>query len=1693
MASKMLWLDRYFIVIILLFIGVVSQLSATSLFLQHAKTGDRDFFVNVEERFQVEMVIDPQGQQVTAFEIYLSFSDQYLELIDADPINPGIQPVKQGKDLPNGWQIFDNDTHGDPGNKLSNFQIDFSRGLIFGAADLAIKKKSVIGEISFRAKVPTDATTIKVDNMKGENRLTVVRVGNSPTTPFTESFSSNISIAQGLLEFLDSFPKNVTFPSNQVYNKLWLSDYVVSHHSVESQPKWSISKSSNISVEIDPESLIASLSAVDDWFGTETLEFTVTDPQENSSSKLLEVKITAPPVFNLPEKPFITDVNQIRFIDLTEYLKDADDPKLDNVNLIMKENPYGENTVKLNGKQLTVLDDKPSQESIVIVASDADGNETAAEIQIGFSALDSGPIISIITFPPEITVYFDRPEANVPILDLDGMVFDSNYTDKQLNWSTEGNTNVKVEIDPATRQAKIMRNPNWQGSEEVTFIATNPVDLSDKKMMEVSFRTSTGAPIFGEIPPVTILFQKEQPLDLRSFVSDFESNPDQMSWDINPGKFVKTEISNKGLAVFLGSKVGSEEIEVRVIDPDGKQAKSKVAVTVIAPTPPQISNKFPSKITIPRNEPTVVFDLDEFLTGGIDSSDVTWKVDGYDLDKIFVSIDDEQNVTMRSLGAWNTGIQTVTFTAENQVEIPVSVKTRVFTNFPPTISPIDDLTIAGGGSIEVDLNKNIKDLDTKPDQISWTATDFSPLLVDIDSETKIATISASQELSGKEYKMVFIATDPNELTDNQTVNVRVVKSFKTPPVVNSLPNVEFKQGDENQSITLTKYVEDLDTPKKDLKWDYEPKDSKIKVEIDKTTKNVTFSSDLEFVGNQKFTFTVTDPDEQSDSLDMTAVVIERSKEKGPPTVKGIPDIKMKKGTTELIRLNDYVMDPDTLKVDLRWDYAPKDGNVEVKIDSETSNVTLSPVADFLGEEQVTFTASDPENQSSSQGIKVSVLEELEVDSGIEGEGGEENVKAEPPVIRDFPPIEIKQGDVDQSIVLIDYVEDPDTPKKDLKWDYEPKDGNVLVQIDTSIFKVTLSPKLGFTGDQKITFTVTDPGDLSSSKVLSVKVIEPSAEKGPPVVKGIPDMEMEQGDVGQQIQLTNYVKDPDTPKEKLVWDYSPKDGNIEVKIDEATLQATLIPKPGFVGTQEIEFIVTDSDKLSGTQKIKITIGKKSGEGENKSLMITEIPNVKFEQGTDDRSIVLGEHVENSEVPKEKLVWDYSPKDGNIEVEIDKASLKVTLRAKPDFFGTQDIEFKVSDPKGQTASKKVAVTVEKKEETRSPILTKFPLIKIDEGTAYEIGNLDEFVADADTPKEDLKWESKGTKNLTVNINQETRVMEISPKEKFTGTESIDIIVTDPEQNQAKGVIIIDVQSTETEVKAASPVISFPEIKLEVGRNVKLKLDKYVKDKDTPNEDLTWSIKENNTFEIAIEERTLKIKLSEEKKSFRGSQILVLTVVDPEENKDVGIISIKVVDAPDRTPPGFRFFMIPNPIQPDFLTIVIVANEKLKEPPKFQINGEDVPISEVGDNQWKGQHILSSGGALKIAIEGMDVAGNKGRRNKTVQLNSTLSSPQIPVPNQNALHPNYPNPFNPETWIPFQLAQDTVVKLEIFSFDGKLLRTLDLGQLSAGLYLSQDRAAYWDGRNGNGEDVASGVYFGVLSVGDNQTYVQRFVMSK
>ena len=98
-------------------------------------------------------------------------------------------------------------------------------------------------------------------------------------------------------------------------------------------------------------------------------------------------------------------------------------------------------------------------------------------------------------------------------------------------------------------------------------------------------------------------------------------------------------------------------------------------------------------------------------------------------------------------------------------------------------------------------------------------------------------------------------------------------------------------------------------------------------------------------------------------------------------------------------------------------------------------------------------------------------------------------------------------------------------------------------------------------------------------------------------------------------------------------------------------------------------------------------------------------------------------------------------------------------------------------------------------------------------------------------------------------------------------------------------------------------------------------------------------------------------------------------------------------------------------------------------------------------------------------------QGIENLEALLNST-------IPQESVLLPNYPNPFNPETWIPYDLVEDANVRIHIYNLKGESVRHLNVGFQAAGTYRTQSQAAYWDGRNSAGESVASGTYFYTLT---------------
>ena len=150
--------------------------------------------------------------------------------------------------------------------------------------------------------------------------------------------------------------------------------------------------------------------------------------------------------------------------------------------------------------------------------------------------------------------------------------------------------------------------------------------------------------------------------------------------------------------------------------------------------------------------------------------------------------------------------------------------------------------------------------------------------------------------------------------------------------------------------------------------------------------------------------------------------------------------------------------------------------------------------------------------------------------------------------------------------------------------------------------------------------------------------------------------------------------------------------------------------------------------------------------------------------------------------------------------------------------------------------------------------------------------------------------------------------------------------------------------------------------------------------------------------------------------------------------------------------------------------------------------------------------------VNLEWLRLKGNKNLTNahvlsqlpKLTNVDITIPNPPIgphaaptqdeeaPPPLQTLLLPNYPNPFNPETWIPYHLANDSDVQITIYDTRGTVVRRLDLGHQREGYYTSRSRAAYWDGRNEFGEQIASGIYFYQLQA-DNMSLLRKMVILK
>ena len=181
-----------------------------------------------------------------------------------------------------------------------------------------------------------------------------------------------------------------------------------------------------------------------------------------------------------------------------------------------------------------------------------------------------------------------------------------------------------------------------------------------------------------------------------------------------------------------------------------------------------------------------------------------------------------------------------------------------------------------------------------------------------------------------------------------------------------------------------------------------------------------------------------------------------------------------------------------------------------------------------------------------------------------------------------------------------------------------------------------------------------------------------------------------------------------------------------------------------------------------------------------------------------------------------------------------------------------------------------------------------------------------------------------------------------------------------------------------------------------------------------------------------------------------------------------------------------------------VVVAENLRTGVVTTKTVNGDAQRISAAWADLNRNS-VVEAGDKLEVALydtRGAILSGPFQRTVTTTDIRNAYLTLQLRVgdvqPKDTILAQNFPNPFNPETWMPYQLSKSTDVTIQIYALSGRLVRTLELGWKPTGAYMTRASAAYWDGRNDLGERVASGTYFYTLQTRDF-TATRRMVILK
>jgi hypothetical protein len=469
-------------------------------------------------------------------------------------------------------------------------------------------------------------------------------------------------------------------------------------------------------------------------------------------------------------------------------------------------------------------------------------------------------------------------------------------------------------------------------------------------------------------------------------------------------------------------------------------------------------------------------------------------------------------------------------------------------NDPPEFyNPFPDIEIGALGQRLLNLSAYLRDVDDPFEMLELTFTGVDSIAFEPTALNAELRITAVPPFVGTRTATI-VAKDTSEAAGITTIRVTVLTPENPQPPVITVPAIKVGvRAGEDTSVALDDYVSDIDTPKNRLIWRAGAVDLVSIDPLGLTQRLLTVSAEPDSVGMAVTSATVTDPTALFDSAPVR--IYSASPVTGIPVTGGLPDLTIPVGEADSLDLDDYYFDATNVDDDMIWTFA---GNIDVavELDRLTRRTVLRAPAETDGlSEEIVFTVTDPDGNSASDTMRVTVLEEgaILVDPGLLVAGG----------VLTLPLGTTDTLDLGTSL----RVGDPDS----VSWTAVSRDPVATLLLDEAAG--TLEVTGARVGN---TFVVLTAAGSQSTSTDSLRVAVTTTSAGLQVVETFELVLQAERDT--ILNLNTLVVSGNSPN--LLWS-TPGNPDVGVEVDQTTQLATLRPRAGFVGDAgAIQFQVTN---------------------------------------------------------------------------------------------------------------------------------------------------------------------------------------------------------------------------------------------------------------------------------------------------------------------------------------------------------------------------------------------------------------------------------------------------------------------------------------------------------------------------------------